>query len=915
MGLSYIATNPPGQRWVVEYTSLKQLKPTDTASGYRQVPTSNAKTGLEYAKYKGENIPPGEPGSLYIIIDGEIKTRPTAFWVEEPGTKIKEKDYKNLIETDKKNTTENTSITQENNNITEQNNNLKNLRNNVVAIAQNTTGGDYVTQREFIRKLTNDKDLENSFKIFYKNEKLTSWDPSNTAKPPSPGGLKTLDIAFYKTQVPAAAEEWKQAVKDDNIDITERYNNSEDDFYGAHYTNQGKLNGIRGYAEEATDQATNYVEKPTDTEKQQIKDTALGQGATFDTLIAKVLGVKEQEDTKKYGALAQNVLKDTIAELNKAKAQENAMDLYRGLEGFSEIMDLNKTLANSILGDSGLGGYLAMTKNKSEADVTSDFEKQLGKMTGLQSNTTYNWQKWFDDTLTQKYGIDYKEYQSTEDTLDVINTALKSDPNKIFDNKNKKFTDEFVKKAGFNSSEELTKFLGDQGATGAGLLTDLQAGKIGEPDQIQKLTSLRTSLEQQVTDLDAKKNKDLTLTYKGTDGVPEEVKVEASFARQFIDDYLKPRFNYSKSMNEFIDYMNVKEEDKNIFQTTDRLTEVKDYAQTVAKLMQADLDTNFNKEFNTDFYFNPKDSYATQKQELYGTQQSIVNKDWENAKTNPDALINPSLPYLGTWAENAYAYKKDLNNKDDFARLHYQIIGSQKGFDAAIDPASTLQKTLESPVYSKAQSIGTVFGDFVKPEEFADKILKGVDPLADKESWNKILKQYNLSETASLDDIKKAISTSLTTGTAEEIRANIKSLQELEKTPTQAELGVSYIERPEDKTASATAKSDFYNVFKKAGYQGTEESFYNDYMPDSSPEDIKLLTDITKGKMPELDLSFDTSDPMAALGKLEDLNEPTPIIKTKKPDSYFDLNLDDEEDTSSTSPTSFLSDFTALLKK
>ena len=886
MGLSYIATNPVGQRWA-------------------KVPEATNNTKVVYNSY--DEWRPGEyTTSAGMGADGKYYAQGKGHFT--PAYKVTVTNPSTVDDTE----------------LNTANANKNTAYDKVLKIANNTTGGDYVTQRELIRKLTEgdgaidkntQKELEDSFKYFYKNEKLTSWDPSTSVKPPSPGGLKTLDTAFYKTQVPSAAEEWKQAVKDDNIDITERYNNSEDDFYNAHYATQGKLNGIRGYAEEATDQATNYVEKPTDTEKQQIKDTALGQGATFDTLIAKVLGVKEQEDTKKYGALAQNVLKDTIAELNKAKAQENAMDLYRGLEGFSEVMDLNKTLANSILGDSGLGGYLAMTKNKSEADVTSDFEKQLGKMTGLQSNTTYNWQKWFDDTLTQKYGIDYKEYQSTEDTLDVINTALKSDPNKIFDNKNKKFTDEFVKKAGFNSSEELTKFLGDQGATGAGLLTDLQAGKIGEPDQIQKLTSLRTSLEQQVTDLDAKKNKDLTLTYKGTDGVPEEVKVEASFARQFIDDYLKPRFNYSKSMNEFIDYMNVKEEDKNIFQTTDRLTEVKDYAQTVAKLMQADLDTNFNKEFNTDFYFNPKDSYATQKQELYGTQQSIVNKDWENAKANPDALINPSLPYLGTWAENAYAYKKDLNNKDDFARLHYQIIGSQKGFDAAIDPASTLQKTLESPVYSKAQSIGTVFGDFVKPEEFADKILKGVDPLANKESWNKILKQYNLSETASLDDIKKAISTSLTTGTAEEIRANIKSLQELEKTPTQAELGVSYIERPEDKTASATAKSDFYNVFKKAGYQGTEESFYKDYMPDSSPEDIKLLTDITKGKMPELDLSFDTSDPMAALSKIESLNEPTPIIKTKKPDSYFDLNLDDEEDTSSTSPTSFLSDFTALLKK
>lgn len=888
MGLSYIATNPSGQRWVNVPESTTNKKNVNQSYEEQQAAQLTNAAGWDAAGryHKGGG---------------------SDWYYKAPTTVTKSR----VISVD--DTALNTA-----------NANKNTAYDKVLKIANNTTGGDYVTQRELIRKLTEgdgaidkntQKELEDSFKYFYKNEKLTPWDPSNSVKPPSPGGLKSLDIAFYKMQVPAAAEEWKQAVKDDNIDITERYSNNEDDFYNAHYATQGKLNGIRGYAEEATDQATNYVEKPTDTEKQQIKDTALGQGASFDTLIAKALGVKEQEDTKKYGALAQNVLKDTIAELNKAKAKENTMDLYRGLGGFSEIMDLNKTLATSMLGDSGLGGYLAMTNKKSEADVTSDFENQLGKITGIQSNVTYNWQKWFDDTLTQKYGIDYKEYQSTEDTLDVINTALKSDSTKIFDDKNKKFTDEFIKKAGFNSSEELTKFLGNQGVTGTELLTDLQTGKIGEPDQIQKLTNLRTSLEQKVTDLDTAKNRDLTLTYKGTDGVPEEVKVEASFARQFIDDYLKPRFDYSKSMDEFRDYMDIKENEKTPFTTTDRLTQVKDYAQEVAKAMQPDLDTSFNKEFDVDFYFNPEDSYATQKQDLYGNQKTVVNKDWENAKANPDALINPELPYLGTWAENAYLYKKDLNTKDDFARLHYQLIGKQKGFDAAVDPASTLQKKLESPVYEKAQSIGTVFGEYIKPEEFANKIIDPLDPLKDKDTWKKILTQYGLDENTSIDEVKKAIADGITTGTAEEIRSNIKFLQEEGKAPTQAELGVSYIERPADKGTGAAVKTELYNVFKNAGYQGTEEAFYTDYMPDSSPEDVKLLTDITKGKMPELDLSFDTSDPMAALGKLESLNEPTPLIKPKKSDSYFNLNSDDEEDTSFATPESFLGDFASLLKK
>jgi hypothetical protein len=227
-----------------------------------------------------------------------------------------------------------------------------------------------------------------------------------------------------------------------------------------------------------------------------------------------------------------------------------------------------------------------------------------------------------------------------------------------------------------------------------------------------------------------------------------------------------------------------------------------------------------------------------------------------------------------------------------------------------------LKQKFEDPVYAKAQSIGTVFGDFVKPEEFANDLLKGIDPLLNKDTWKKLLEQYGLDEPASLDDVKKSIVENLTTGTAEEIRANIKYLQDMDKTPTQAELGVTYIERPEDKGKSTLEKTELYNIFKKAGYTGTEESFYTDYMPDTSPEDIKLLTDAAKNKMPELDLSFDTKDPIAALGKLESLNEPAPKEITTKKDSYFKIGLDDEEeDTSTTSPDSFLSDFTALLKK
>ena len=818
---------------------------------------------------------------------------------------------------------------QKNTNLNNDNTKKNQAFDRAYSVAANTTGGDYTEKRSMIRQLEKDglineeakNKLETDFKTFYTNEKLTPWDPKTAAKPPSPGGTKELDLAFYAKQVPSLTAQWSEAVVNDDLDIVGRYNNNWKDYFSAHYTTQGRLNGIRGYEEEATDMANNYIETPTDADRQRIMDATLGSGTTFDTLIKSILGPKEEEETKQYSALVQNTLKDTIAKLNKVKNQELQWDFYRNLDGFTEVMDLNKTLANSIIGDSGIGGYLAASSKKTEAELTADLETQLEKATGLQGNVTYNWQKWFDNELVEKYGIDYKQFQATEDTLDIVDTALKTDPTKIYDKQNKKFTDEFIKKAGFNTNEALTQFLNKQGITGTDLLSRLQNPTSNTQTE---LTTLKTDLEKKVTEMDAAKNRNLKLTYRGTDNIPEEVKVEASFARQFIDVYLKPRFDFSKSMDEFRDYLNVIEKDKNPFQTTDRLTEVKTYAQSVAKAIAPDLNTRFNYAFGqtedggTDFYFNPADKYASpETQAIYEKQKDMVARDWETAKNNPDALVNPDMPYLGTWAENAYMYNiKNLADKNAFARLHYQLIGSLPAFnfDPAMNPSSVIKVKFESPITTKAASMETVFGEFTTPESYADTILKNIDPFADKETWEKLLKQYDLDENTTKDEIKKVIIDALTSGTAEEIRIQIKKLQELEEIPTQEKLGVTYIERPEDNLASAE-KTELYKIFKDAGYTGTEKNFYTDYMSDTSPEDVKLLTDATKGKLPEFDFTFDTKDPVSALSKLKELETPSTKKTTDKTTSYFKIGLDDEEEETTTDPNSFLSDYASLFKK
>jgi hypothetical protein len=96
-------------------------------------------------------------------------------------------------------------------------------------------------------------------------------------------------------------------------------------------------------------------------------------------------------------------LKQTIAEMKKAKAKENMLSLMRGFGGFSEIVDINKELAGSILGDSGVGGVLAFT---AKGNAKAALEKSLQNITGVRNNLTYNWQQWFDTQLKTRYQQD-----------------------------------------------------------------------------------------------------------------------------------------------------------------------------------------------------------------------------------------------------------------------------------------------------------------------------------------------------------------------------------------------------------------------------------------------------------------------------------------------------------------------------
>jgi hypothetical protein len=751
-----------------------------------------------------------------------------------------------------------------------------------VTLANNTKGGDYVSQRDTIRNIQGLDDqtkntLENYYKAFYSTEKLQQWDSKLGAKPP----YGEFDSSYYKTQSPAAAQQWDSAVANDDIDITQRY--GEGGFYLQHYTTQGKPAGLRGNKAETTAAANEYLETPptdadlqaartiqlgvdTDTQtdrllnipavasewekakggdsywKEQAQEKFLdinkpdefaalfrlsdrpedqiirlnynanaGYGITeLEDALGEAVGEKALVDVKRFGALTQDVLKQTIDEMKKAKAREQEMSMFKGFGAFSEISDINKELSNSILGDSGVGGVLSfMGGGKAQESL----EKSLTKVTGVNTNNTiYNWQKWFDETLKTKY------------------------------------------------------------------------------------------------------DENLELGYT-TEEAKEQVKIEAGFAKEFVDKYLTPRFDQSKSMDEFVEYLDVRQSEQNPFQTQDILNAAKLVADVRAQKYLDDVKATPGRYFDSNFYFSPTGDKA--REGAYADQASTVAADWEAAKNGDEY-----------WKSQAYRFGVNIEDKDAFARMHFQVKGQGKGYDPADDilNASKVSDYIYTQILpalkEEALKSGTVFGQFITPEEFADEMLRGLDP-NDKSTWDEVLKRYGLENfKGSIEELKDYVKETLRTGSAQEIRENIKYLNEKRQKPTQEALGVTYIERPEDyKDEGIKGETELYKTFQSAGFKGTEDEFYNDFFPDMDRSEQVLLT--KSGKDESLKTTgLDFTDPFASLGTIEsffDADEPEKTTDKPEPktNSYFRIAMGEDEDeptTKSKSGASILGEFTSMFK-
>lgn len=672
-----------------------------------------------------------------------------------------------------------------------------------------------------ISKLLPQSELNKVTGFYVQKNITTPWDPAKQgAKPP----VGEFDATYYASQNPQLLKQWKSAqtsvtigdLKVPDVDITKRY--TQDTFLHQHYTTTGKNSGLRANPGKETINANTYSENRrglTDLEKQKLRDSFLGiRGATGPAPVdASIEQVVSQENQKKFNYLVENVLKNTITEVNKARQKESSLDLLRSLPGFDEVYSFKSNLADSLLGDTGIGGFLSLT---GQGDSQKNIEKGIGSLLGGTNNSvTYNWQKWFDEQIVNKY----------------------------------------------ENLEEITN-----------------------PENAKEI-----------------------------------LKIDQDFAKSFVNDYLKPRFDNSKSMSEFISYMNVTEDEQNILQTQTVSNKLKELATQKTLSFLGELSKNTIGRFDSEFYYNPDPTgVSSQKSDLYKAQKNKVSADWEQAKKNPNAKVN-GIP----WAQWAYKYGINLNNKNQFARLHYEIIGKQNGFDPSSDMPTQadldafIQNNLTPYLAEASESFGdNVFLQFVAPDQLADQLVSSIDPLKTPEEWTKVLKDYGIDDTnKSVDEVKDLILEATRTIPAADIRERILELNKKNITPTQSELGIEYIERKEDDVKKET-KGDtaLYQLFKSAGFPGSEDDFYSQFMTDTSKEEQQALTGILSGK--GLGFDLDLSDPFAALGSLENLDTMFSGTGDKTEPStsdYFSLfNTDEETESKLKSDTSLSGMFSSF---
>jgi hypothetical protein len=731
-----------------------------------------------------------------------------------------------------------------------------------------------------------------SFDGFYTAKVTTKWDPKTQGAQPPVGGF---DATYYRTQTnggPIADQQWNNALTavsvngrtKPDLDIVGKYG-SADNYSFFYYTTQGKAAGDRGNAAQRAGIAEDYSEALTDADFQLYRDKVLGLSDRFDDLQDWI----DAQDPKILAEWVNSLPADQKRAFNDGTLPVPTLDSVPDRLRGKIVLEKEKTILEGEL------GAVLTAKDKQQ-------QQTFGSLTS--------------DSLKQA-AAELQRVKANETQFDFF-SGLEGF-SEIF-SLNESISNSILGDSGVGG---VLGFAANTERTSEGLEKSL--GQItGVPSRSNAVYNWQKWFDEQLL---TRYQKDAT--FQDPTDPNNKFTLDAEFAKDYIERYLKPRFDNSKSLTEFISYLDVKQNEQNIFQTQSALDSLRDIADLRARAFLDGVRGQDPLNFDTKFYFDPTGNFSADDPKFarYAEQKAEVAKDWEDARTRGDTVKIDGL----TWNQWAYFYGLDVNDPEQFAKLNYQVKGAARGFDPAKDLITLkdaedyIQNTIIPEIANEKLNIGDIsFLNFVTPEEFADNLLEGIDPAKQKEEFDKVLESLGLGgQQLGIDEVKQYIVEAFRTGAAEKIRESIKFLNEKKLRPTQERLGVDYIERPEDfKPTSSPNETELYKIFRNAGYQGSEDEFFDSFLTDVDRSEVELLTQGQKGlQLGGTFAGLTSRDPFKALASIETLfPEEKPAGLSSKREaaapSYFSIFTDNNraEDFKSESGKKILGEFTSLFK-
>ena len=860
------------------------------------------------------------------------------------------------------------------------------------------TQNQYLTKKNFLLnnlKISDGKKdaLLKSYDNFYKEfvvkpfdiRQVPGYSPvSLTSGPVSADNF--FDPVFYLEKYPEVKAEYERAVEEGNLDILGTFPDintfaaGDYQFNGA--TQNREPNAFASKGKFVGDNPLGFEGGPAVTQQTINLFRADKKDELAEDSVTTALGEEGLLQTKQFGRLSEDVLRTTINRLERAKREEQQFDITNNLLG-SQFSNFGSNAANDLLGDAG--GLLP-------TGVRDEISKTLGGALGQfgGNSTIVNWQNFFEKDLIEKYAKDYeKKFADLELEKDILENAqpkpedyiayVESNPKvleayeevvsktnnqgffgssanangrqvskadfgrafyakngskkefrsqalekkgEVFDKDSGEFTREFLRETGFEKTDDLVEYLKELPGGRDILFTISGREFVPGGKKIDKFDRIK-KIDNEIKAIDNPNNPDFN--YKD---------IDSQFARDFINDYLRPRFNASKSINEFINFIDVDEELQTPFQTqsTKNALQVLALDQTktfLDALKPVDgLDANFDARFfENPFFDRPVKEQVAADSSRYERklefQKNFFKEQFERAKSGDPKYLN-ALLVRGIVPQPFEDNKGNLIydiQKEPFARTLYDITRGGRDIDGneiLLDGAPITFAAFDNPIdpdrierYKNFELIpsllderdvlgGGVFGNFISPDEFAEGVLDnaGVGPNT------KIGRQLGLvGGEGELDEVKNILISTIQGQDAATLRERIKALAEAGEEISQETLGVDYIEREIDKE-SGREGAGLFGIFQQAGFKGTENEFYDTFFPGQSKEEVKA-------EFGDFDIlgGLNTSSPEAALSSIGSFLD-TPSIQS--PNSFADFGNNTTIKTKkSTSGQNFLDDFTS----